>query len=214
MKNTRKIATSVAMLLAAATASTTAMAAKPVGIIAGVMDVAGISRSQDAKNTINPAFAKTSRPCPPFCIQPTQPFAPSQVETVTELDVIHAAKDIVDGDTTKAIIDARTTSWNKRGTIPHSINVPFTKVNSKAINKDPMGVVEIMTEKFGVKDLDGVLDYDNAKTLYLFCNGAWCGQSPASIRALLTLGYPESKLKYYRGGMNSWEALGLTVVKP
>jgi rhodanese-related sulfurtransferase len=76
-----------------------------------------------------------------------------------------------------------------------------------------MAVVEILTENFGVKDLDGVLDYENAKTLYLFCNGSWCGQSPASIRALLKMGYPESKIKYYRGGMNAWESLGLTVEK-
>jgi len=46
--------------------------------------------------------------------------------------------------------------------------------------------------------------------LYLFCNGLWCGQSPAAIRALLQIGYPESKLKYYRGGMNSWHSLGLS----
>ncbi|HAN33489.1 MAG TPA: sulfurtransferase, partial [Gammaproteobacteria bacterium] len=63
----------------------------------------------------------------------------------------------------------------KKGTIPHAVNVPFTKLNSKALAKDPMAVVELMVETFGVKDLDGVLDYDDAKTLYLFCNGAWCG---------------------------------------
>jgi rhodanese-related sulfurtransferase len=177
------------------------------------MEVAGISRVQDGKNTINPAFAKTSRPCPPFCIQPTAPFAPAAVETVTELDMIHAARDMVAGNSDILIVDARTPSWFKRGTIPHSINIPFTRVNSKALNKDPMGVVEIMVESFGVVDLDGVLDYDKSKTLYLFCNGSWCGQSPASIRALLTMGYPQDKIKYYRGGMNSWESLGLTTVK-
>ena len=188
-----------------------AQAAKPVGIVKGVMEVAGISRAQDSKNTINPAFAKTSRPCPPFCIQPTAPFAPAAVDTVTELDMIHAAKAMVAGDNSQIIVDARTPSWNKRGTIPHAINVPFTKLNAKALNKDPMAVVEILTEKFGVIDMDGVLNYDKAKTLYLFCNGSWCGQSPASIRALLTMGYPQNKIKYYRGGMNAWESLGLTV---
>ena len=30
-----------------------------------------IARNQDQKNTVNPAFAKTSRKCPPFCIQPS-----------------------------------------------------------------------------------------------------------------------------------------------
>jgi rhodanese-related sulfurtransferase len=185
-------------------------ASKPVGIVKGVIELAGISRNADNGNMVDPAFAKTSRPCPPFCIQPTAPFAPAAVETVTELDVIHAARDIAGGDTTQLVIDARTPGWVKKGTIPHAINVPFTKLNSKALAKDPMAVVEILTDKFGVVDMDGVLNYDSAKTLYLFCNGSWCGQSPAAIRALLTMGYPQSKIKYYRGGMNDWKLLGLT----
>ena len=183
---------------------------KPVGIVKGTLEVAGISRNADNGNTVDPAFAKTSRPCPPFCIQPTAPFAPAAVETVTELDVIHAARDAANGDTSVLVVDARTPGWVKKGTIPHAVNVPFTKLNSKALAKDPMAVVDILTGTFGVKDLDGVLDYNNAKTLYLFCNGSWCGQSPASIRALLTMGYPENKIKYYRGGMNAWKSLGLT----
>jgi len=184
--------------------------AKPVGIVKGVMEVAGISRNQDNNATIDPDFAKTSRPCPPFCIQPTEPFLPAAVDTVTELDMIHAARDRANGDSNIVLVDARTPGWVKKGTIPGSINVPFTKVNSKALAKDPMAVVDIMTKDFGVKDMDGVLNYDNAKTLYLFCNGSWCGQSPASIRALLSMGYPQDKIKYYRGGMNAWKSLGLT----
>jgi len=195
---------SIALLI-----STTA-SAKPVGIIKGVMSIAGIERNQDNKATIDPAFAKTSRPCPPFCIQPTAPFYPAAVETVTELDMIHAANEVSEGNTSVLVVDARTPGWVKKGTIPHSINVPFTKLNSKALAKDPMAVVDIMTGTFGVVDMDGVLNYDNAKSLYLFCNGSWCGQSPASIRALLTMGYPADKIKYYRGGMNSWKSLGLT----
>jgi rhodanese-related sulfurtransferase len=197
-------AASVALL------ASSVVSAKPVGITSGVMDVAGISRNQDNAASIDPAFAKTSRPCPPFCIQPTAPFAPSAVDTVSELDIINAAQLASFGDASVLVVDARTPGWVKKGTIPHSVNVPFTKLNSKALAKDPMAVVEILTGTFGVKDMDGVLDYDNAKTLYLFCNGSWCGQSPASIRALLTMGYPENKIKYYRGGMNAWKSLGLT----
>ncbi len=198
-------AASVALL-----ASTAVTAGKPVGIVKGVMDIAGISRNQDNGATIDPAFAKTSRPCPPFCIQPTAPFSPAAVETVSELDMIHAADDVAGGDASKLVVDARTPGWVKKGTIPHAVNVPFTKLNSKALAKDPMAVVDVLTGNFGVKDMDGVLNYDNAKTLYLFCNGSWCGQSPASIRALLTMGYPENKIKYYRGGINDWKLLGLT----
>ena len=197
-------AASVALL------ASTVVSAKPVGISKGVMEVAGISRNQDNAATIDPAFAKTSRPCPPFCIQPTAPFAPSAVETISELDMINAAQLVSFGDSSVLVVDARTPGWVKKGTIPHAVNVPFTKLNSKALAKDPMAVVEILTGTFGVKDMDGVLNYDNAKTLYQFCNGSWCGQSPASIRALLTMGYPENKIKYYRGGMNAWKSLGLT----
>ncbi|MDB2590713.1 rhodanese-like domain-containing protein [Candidatus Thioglobus sp.] len=186
-------------------------AGKPVGITKGVMKVAGISRNADNANMVDPAFAKTSRPCPPFCIQPTHPFAPAAVETISELDIINVAQLVSFGDSSVMLVDARTPGWVKKGTIPGAVNVPFTTLNSKALAKDPMAVVEILTSKFGVKDMDGVLNFDNAKTLYQFCNGAWCGQSPASIRALLTMGYPQSKIKYYRGGMNDWKLLGLTV---
>ena len=205
-----KLQTLVVSAASVALLASTAVTAKPVGIVSGVMEVAGISRNQDNAATIDPAFAKTSRPCPPFCIQPTAPFAPAAVDTVTELDVIHAARDSAGGDASILVVDARTPGWVKKGTIPHSVNVPFTKLNSKALAKDPMAVVDILTGTFGVVDMDGVLNYDGAKTLYLFCNGSWCGQSPASIKALLTMGYPENKIKYYRGGMNAWKSLGLT----
>ena len=204
------VSTAVAAALSISPVFAEKVTGKAVGITKGVMEVAGISRNQDNKATIDPAFAKTSRPCPPFCIQPTAPFAPAAVDTISELDMIHAARDIAAGDSSKMMVDARTPGWVKKGTIPGAINVPFTKLNTKALAKDPMAVVEILTSKFGVKDLDGVLDYNNAKTLYQFCNGSWCGQSPASIRALLTMGYPENKIKYYRGGMNAWKSLGLT----
>jgi hypothetical protein len=42
----------------------------------------------------------------------------------------------------------------------------------------------------------------------------WCDQSPRAIKGLLHLGYPAEKLLYYRGGMQDWMILGLTVVTP
>lgn len=215
IKNVVISAAALSMLATGVANSAAHSKAKPVGIVKGVMDVAGIYRVQNGKNTIHPAFAKTSRPCPPFCIQPSHPFAPAAVDTVTELDVIHAARDVANGDKTVMVVDARTPIWTtakKGGKVPHSVNIPFNKMNSKALAKDPMAVVDLMVDNFGVKNNDDVLNFDNAKTLYLYCNGLWCGQSPAAIRALLSLGYPESKLKYYRGGMNAWHSLGLSTV--
>jgi hypothetical protein len=46
----------------------------------------------------------------------------------------------------------------------------------------------------------------------MFCNGMWCGQSPNNILNLLKFGYPADKIKWYRGGMQDWEILGLTTV--
>jgi hypothetical protein len=57
-------------------------------------------------------------------------------------------------------------------------------------------------------------DFTKAKHLLLWCNGPWCDQSPRAIRALIALGYPVNKLSYYRGGMQDWLVLGLTIVVP
>lgn len=151
-----------------------------------------IKRNQNPKNTINPAFAKTSRKCPPFCVQPMQ-VAPG-VKTVGELEVVQylAKKGL--------IIDARTVEWHVRGTIPTAKNIPFTQVASR--------LNELGCTKSGKK-----WDCANAKTVLLFCNGLWCGQSPTAIRAMLREGYPASKIQYYRNGMQGWESLGLTVVE-
>jgi len=31
---------------------------------------------------------------------------------------------------------------------------------------------------------------------------------------LLKFGYPPEKIKWYRGGMQAWETVGLTTIKP
>ena len=93
------------------------------------------------------------------------------------------------------------------------MNIPWTTLNP-AKGADPISIGEILTGKFGVKEVEGLWDFSNAKTLVFFCNGMWCGQSPNNIRNLLKFGYPADKMKWYRGGMQNWENLGLTTVKP
>ena len=150
-----------------------------------------IMRNQDNKAVINPGFAKTSRKCPPFCVQP-HTVEPG-VQTVGELEVI---KFMEKGG---LIIDARTVEWHVKGTIPGSKSMPFTQIASR--------LNEIGCKK-GAK-----WDCSNAKTVLLFCNGLWCGQSPTAIRAMLREGYPASKILYYRNGMQGWQSLGLTVIE-
>jgi len=170
-----------------------------------------IMRNQNNKNVVNPAFAKTSRNCPPFCIRPMS-LAPG-VETLGELEVIDYLKKMSAGDSSILVIDSRTPDWVKKGTIPGAVNIPWTKLSVKK-GADPITIAEIVTEKFNGKELDDdKFDYSNAKTLVMFCNGMWCGQSPNNIRTLLKMGYPAEKIKWYRGGMQNWENLGLTTAK-
>ena len=169
-----------------------------------------IMRNQDQKNTINPDFAKTSRKCPPFCIQPST-LAPG-VETIGELEVIQYLKKVSDGDKSILVVDSRTPDWVEKGTIPGAINIPWDKLN---IGKsDPITVQEILEKQLGVKNQDGFYMFNNAKTVVMFCNGPWCGQSPTNIKGLLKIGYPADKIKWYRGGMQDWEVLGLSTAKP
>ncbi|MDJ0740611.1 MAG: rhodanese-like domain-containing protein [Gammaproteobacteria bacterium] len=170
-----------------------------------------IMRNQDQTATVNPAFAKTSRKCPPFCIQPFT-LAPG-VETIGEVELIGYIERMANGDDSILLIDSRTPDWVSKGTIPGAVNIPWTRLNP-ARGADPISIGEIMTGDFGARELEGLWDFSSAKTLVLFCNGNWCGQSPNNIRNLMRFGYPADKLKWYRGGMQDWEILGLTTVKP
>ena len=187
-----------------------------------------VQRVQDTDNVIDDAFAKTSRPCPPFCVNPVS--IAQGVHTVAELEVIKFMEtDYANG--TGVIIDTRTADWYKRDTIPGSINVPSSRFQRP---KDAPELVELL-ESFGARERDGIgaiqraieslgffdgnmktdsWDFSNAKKLLLWCNRPWCEQLPDAIHALVDMGYPAEKLHYYRGGMQMWKSLGLTTVKP
>jgi len=169
-----------------------------------------IMRDQNQKATVNPDFAKTSRKCPPFCINPIK-LAPG-VETIGEVEILHYLAKMSKGDKSIMVIDSRTPNWVAKGTIPGSVNIPWTKLSPKK-GASPIDIAEIMTGTFNVKEQEGLFDYREAKTLVMFCNGMWCGQSPNNIKNLLKFGYPAHKIKWYRGGMQDWEILGLSTAK-
>lgn len=169
-----------------------------------------IMRNQNPDNAINPDCAKTARACPPFCIQPSE-LAPG-VKTIAELEVLQLLKQIGDGDASTLVIDSRTKAWVEKGVIPGSVNIPWDTLD---IGKsDPVAVQDILENQLGARQHDGFLDFDQAKTLVLFCNGSWCGQPPTTIKGLLKIGYPAHKILWYRGGMQDWESLGLTTLQP
>ncbi len=169
-----------------------------------------IMRNQNQENSINPEYAKTSRKCPPFCIQPSE--LALGVKTVAELEMLHFLKKISDGDASLLVIDSRTPAWVAKGIIPGTVNIPWDTLD---IGKsDPAAVQGILENQLGASRQDEVWNFDMAKTLLLFCNGSWCGQSPTTIKGLLKIGYPAQKILWYRGGMQDWESLGLTTLKP
>lgn len=153
-----------------------------------------IARVQDTANVVTGEWALTSRPCPNFCIQPMTPA--EGVTTVGELEVIAALQ-----DPDVAVIDSRIRPNYEAGTIPGAISMPYTEMADRL---DELGC-EI--------DFDGFL-CENAQPVLLFCNGPWCGQSPTAIRRSIEAGFPADRISYYRGGMQVWRMLGLSVAFP
>lgn len=169
-----------------------------------------IVRRQDPNSTVNPLYAKTARACPPFCIQPMS-LAPG-VETIGELELLEYLRQSNRADASVMVIDSRTVDWVKNGTIPGSVNIPWTTLSPSA-GADPFEIADTLEQRFGAFTQEGLWNFSQAKTLVLFCNGMWCGQSPTNIATLLQFGYPAHKIKWYRGGMQDWEGLGLSVVR-
>ncbi len=167
-----------------------------------------IQRNQDTENVIDFDFSFTSRPCPPFCIQPIRLV--DGVETLGELELLDYLQQYAQGDQSVMVIDSRVEKWVRSGMIPGAINIPWTKLHP--VHAEPKEMAEIFEFKFSVAHDGHLWNFETAKTLVFYCNGPWCGQSPSSIRALLIAGYPPKKLKWYRGGVQSWRMLGFNVV--
>ncbi len=151
-----------------------------------------IERIQDTTHEISGEWAQTSRACPDFCIQPNSPA--DGVTTIGELELIEMLQ-----NPEAVVVDSRTPDWFVGGTIPGAINIPYTYV------------VDDLAKLGCEPDFDG-WDCEQAKPVALFCNGIWCGQSPTAIRNMIKAGYPADRIFYYRGGMQVWRLLGLTVI--
>jgi len=132
------------------------------------------------------------------------------LETYGELEVLAFIKEMQHNDE-MLLIDGRTESWYAYFTIPGAINIPFIYIKRK---KEYEFEFEDALKLFGVKkDKEGEYDFSKVKTLVVFCNGPWCSQSPDMLYALLEIGYPAEKLKWYRGGMQTWLAAGMTTTR-
>lgn len=167
-----------------------------------------IERDQDPEARVVDSYAKTSRACPPFCIQPME--IAEGVNTVGEVELLDfLLRDVESGD--GFLIDVRIESSFVEGTIPGAVNLPFGMFTNSEMN--PF-LNQLLILLGGELQASGEWGFENASHLLLFCDGPWCGQPTDAISNLLEVGYPADRLSYYRGGMQSWASLGLTVAIP
>jgi len=206
----------ILMAMLALVAGTLQTVAQEVGITKDIFEIeytfAGktyvIGRDQDTEARIPDAFAKTSRKCPIFCVQPMQVH--EDVETMGELELLSFLQDYV--STGKGfLIDSRTRDFYQKGTIPGAVSLPyniFVPAEENVFFDSVMGMLG------GELSASGEWSFKEPKDLLLFCNGPWCEQSPTAIRNLLKINYPAEKLHYYRGGMQNWVGMGFVTEIP
>ncbi|MGH1330401.1 MAG: rhodanese-like domain-containing protein [Paracoccaceae bacterium] len=170
------------------------------------IDIAGqtitISRVQDKENMLTGEFARTSRACPPYCIEPLQ--VANGVQTLGELEVIDFLEAKV-GQGLGILVDSRVPAWYQKGSVPGAINIPDSTLHK--VNPYRGEILKAL----GASESDGVWNFDSAVELAFLTHGPWSNEASASILSLLDAGYPAEKLKFYRGGLQSWLMLGLTV---
>ncbi|RBQ29555.1 rhodanese-like domain-containing protein [Aliarcobacter vitoriensis] len=135
--------------------------------------------------------------------------AAPNIDTYGELEVLEFIEK-AKKDNNLLLVDSRTENWYNYQTIPSAVNVPYVYTKKSQYPDE----FEETLELFGVKQKDGKYDFTNAKTILMFCNATWCGQSPEAMKELMAIGYPQEKMKWYRGGMQSWLSLGFTTIKP
>jgi rhodanese-related sulfurtransferase len=160
-----------------------------------------IQRTQQVDQHLTNEYSLTSRPAPPFYVQDFK--VTDKIETYGELEVIEFLEKNMG-----VFIDARLKEWFDKSYIPGSVNIPFTLFLKDTPERD-----KVLTDLGGKKSGDQ-WNFAQVKTILLYCNGAWCGQSPTAMQALIKIGFPEEKMKYYRGGMQSWQLAGLNVIEP
>jgi len=131
------------------------------------------------------------------------------IETYGEVEVMEFIKEIQHDDT-MLFIDTRDEEWYTYRTIPGAMNIHYVYIMKPEVFEEEY---KASLEKLGIIGTKKPFDFSQAKTILLFCNGAWCSQSPNMVKTLLALGYPPEKIKWYRGGMDDWLGLSMTTTR-
>ncbi len=161
--------------------------------------------------TGNYAHTKVPEACKSTYVHTTGKLLPMQLHedimTYGELEVLAFMKQMQTDDS-MMLIDGRKQDWYDYRTIPGAINIPFHHFKERESFEFEF---EHALRMLGVKiQMDETLDFTHVKTIVVFCNGPWCSQSVAMIEALVEVGYPADKISWYRGGIQTWLAAGMT----
>jgi len=157
------------------------------------------------------AHKSVPAPCKSTYVHTTGKLLPMQlhedITTYGELEILAFLKQMQNDDS-MMLIDGRKQDWFDYRTIPGAINMPFHHFKERNAFEFEF---EHNLRILGVKiNEDESMDFSKVKTIAIFCNGPWCSQSVAMIEALLDVGYPADKMNWYRGGMQTWLAAGMT----
>ena len=98
--------------------------------------------------------------------------------------------ELIGSEDNLVVVDARKNSDHQKGWIEGSHALPNTETNPETLAKAVP---------------------DKAQPVLFYCNGAKCGRSYESAKIAIAAGY--TKIYWFRGGMEEWEAKGLPVVK-
>ncbi len=139
--------------------------------------------------------------CPPECIQP---MYIKQVETVGELETLKFIQKL-QKNRQMILIDTRNIKLYKQETIPSAISIPSSLLLKRS--KHEKKILKIL----GGKEVKGKWYFKTPLKLLIFDNGIWDSTASNIILRLIELGYPQKKIIYYRGGVQSWRASGLTL---
>jgi rhodanese-related sulfurtransferase len=148
------------------------------------------------------ALSRKADSCAAICIAPLSVH--KTVATVAEAEVFEfIANRVATG--TGLLIDGRAIADRDTGAIINSISVPSALVDESNPFRDDILVA------MGARSFDGVFNFSDAMPVMVYDQGPLADDAGALIRSLLQAGYPAEKIQYYRGGLQVWTALGLSV---
>lgn len=161
-----------------------------------------IARAPLGASSVDARFVKTASTCGGPCVAPMQ--AAPGVATLGELEVIGFLESDVAGDK-GLMVDARTPEDRAKGFIPGTVSLPH--ITMEASNTFRHDILRAL----GAREFDGVYNFADARTLLVYDDGPSSMDAAQLVSHLLEVGYPPSMIRYYRGGMQVWSALGFSI---